>query len=171
MYCNKPSPILILLWNTLIVAVIFMLLDFLYYGLISPGPDPYTTGLVEKIIFTILFSLAFAHLYNKASRIWRPNSDEAFLFKQKVVPAADLCKISFPKVLNGVVFSLLVSAVIIMAMALSTLILSTLFLYVFQGIRGELLGGTEGAVVLVTEIVISGIALEWEGRTEDDPDR
>ncbi len=166
MYCNKLSPILILLWNTVIVAVICVLLDFLYLGLISPGPNPYKTDLLNQIIFTLLFSLVFAHLYNRASRLWRPNSDEAFLYKKKVVPEADLCKMSFAKVLNGVVFSLLVSAVIIVSMELSKMLLSVFFLDVLQGIRGDL----ETAVPVVKTVVV-GIALEWSGKTEDDPDR
>ena len=170
MYCKKPNKIVILLWNTIIVTIVFMLMDYLFYGIISPGPNPYKTDLTEKLIYTVLFSVVFSHLYNKTSRIWRPNSDEAFLFKHKVVDQADLCRISVPKLLNGMVFSLIVSAIIIMAMELGTLVMSTIFLYVFQGIRGIPEDSADTAV-FVGQVVISGISLECIGKTEGDPDR
>ena len=170
-YCKETHPFIVLLWNTLLVAVVFMLIDYLYYGLISPQQDPYSKDLLNKIIFTVLFSLFFAHLYNKTSRLWRPNNKgDAFLFKQKAVADANLCEISIPKLLNGVVFSLLVSAIILMAMWLATFVLSSLFLYVLQGIRGLPLN-TGSDAVLVTEVVIAGITLECIGKTESDPIR
>jgi hypothetical protein len=170
MYCKKPSPLLILLLNTIIVAAVFMIIDYLYYGLIAPGPDPYGSDLLEKFIYTVLFSLFFAHLYNRSSRIWRPNSDEAFLFKNKVVADTDLCKPSFAKISNGMVFSLLVCAVIIMAMELATLVISTVYLYVLHGARGIPADSTDSAV-FVGKVLISGVALEYTGKTEGDPDR
>ncbi len=171
MYCKPWNPILALLWNTLIVAVVFMLLDYLFYGLISPDPVPYSTGLVHKDIFTILFSLFFALLYDKSSRLWRPNNGgDAFLFKLKVVQSTDLCKISLPKLLNGIAFSILVSAVILLAMWLATFVASTIYVYLLDGIRALPDSGSDSGV-LATKVVIAGVALECIGKTESDPVR
>ena len=171
MYCKKPSPVIILLRNTVIVFVVFMLVDYIYYGLISPGDVPYSTDIGNKIIFTVLFAVFYAHLYNKTSRIWRPNSDEAFLFKKTVVSEADLCKLSLPKILNGVVFSLLISGLIIFAMHFLTFIFSTIFIDILHGIRGELPGGSKDVAIIISKVVISGVVLEAQGKTDDDPDR
>jgi len=171
MYCKKPSPVIILLRNTVIVFVVFMIVDYIYYGLISPGNVPYSTDLGNKVMFTVLFAVFYAHLYNKTSRIWRPNSDEAFLFKKTVVNEADLCKLSLPKILNGIVFSLLVSGIILFAMQFLTFIFSAFYIHILHGIRGELPGGTGAAGIIVSKILISGMVLEAQGKTEDDPDR
>ena len=174
MYCPKPKPIIILLGNTFIVLIVFLLIDFLYYGLLKPRPAPYTTDFVHQIIYTFFFAMAFAHVYNKASRIWRPNSNEAFFYDGRLVPDTDLCKASFSKILNGIIFSLLVSAVIILAMMLSTFIMAQVYIFILHGIRGDLSqipGGAEGTGVLITQVLASSVALESKGRTEDDPDR
>lgn len=174
MYCKKPAPFIILMGNTLIVLVVFMVIDFLYFGVIKPGQDPYTQDIVQKIIYSLFFSLVFAYLYNKASRMWRPNTDEAFFYDGRVVADADLCKNSSTKMLNGIVFSLLVCTVVILAMMLSTFIFTNLYIYLLHGIRGDIsqvTGGTEGACVLAGKMAFSAMALESTGRTEDDPDR
>ena len=162
---------IILLRNTVIVFVVFMLVDFVCYGLTPSNDVPYSTYLGNKIILTVIFAIFYAHLYNKTSRIWRPNTNEAFLFKNRVVNEADLCKLSLPKILNGVLFSLLVCGLIIFAMQFLTFIFSTIYIHIFQGIRGELPGGTGDAAIIMGKVVTSGIVLEWQGKTEDDPDR
>jgi hypothetical protein len=160
----------VLLVNTLIVTVAFLLVDYVWHGLISPGPNPYKQDILEKLIWTIVLAAAYAHLYNKASRLWRPNSDDAFLFKNRVVDPADLCKISWPKVANGLVFSVLFSVVVILAMTLGALTLSAVYVYVLHGIHGDPPLNTDSAVIL-TQTVVASISLEWKGRTSDDPDR
>ncbi len=171
MYCKPWNPILTLLWNTLIVTAVFMALDYIYYGLISPGPDPYDKDLLNKIIFTILFALVFSHLYNKSSRMWRPNNNgDAFLFKQKVVASTDLCKISISKLANGIVFSLLISAVILLAMWLATFVASTIYVYLLDGIR-SLPANAGDTGTIAGKVVIAGVALECIGKTDSDPVR
>jgi hypothetical protein len=145
-----------------------MILDFIFYGLIFKGPMPYHTDLVEKLFYTFLFAALYGHLYNKASYIWRPNGKEGFVHKGKFVPDTELCKASGSKILNGIIFSLLFSAVIITVMLLSKFVISNVYIYILDGIRGiPEDGGDTG--VLVAKVVASSTALESKGRTEDDP--
>jgi hypothetical protein len=147
-----------------------MLIDVLYYGLISPGPDPYSKMLGSKILYTLILAIPFGHLYNKVSRTWRPNTDkEAFLYNGKVVAPTDLCKSSWPKIANGLVFSLLTSLVIIMSLALGAFFLSVLYISVLHGIRGDFPVPLADATILAGKLAASGIVLEWKGRTESDP--
>ncbi|MEO5906027.1 MAG: hypothetical protein ABIQ11_04840 [Saprospiraceae bacterium] len=168
MYCPKPHPLVILLRNTLIVFLVFMTLDFIFYGLLLKGPMPYHTDLVEKLFYTFLFAVLYGHLYNKASYIWRPNGKEGFIHDGKRVPDTELCDTSGLKVLNGLIFSLLVSGIIITVMLLSKFVISNVYIYLLDGIRGfpEDSGSTG---VLVTKVIVSGVAMEYQGRTEDDP--
>lgn len=169
MYCKKPNLIVILLQNTVIVAIVFLAVDYLYYGLINPGPDPYSFDVGNKLLHTIILALAFGHIYNKASYVWQPNSGRAFLFNNVIVPEADYCKASVYKIINGIIFSLLVSAVVIMAMSLMNVIVSSIYVFLLDGIRGELPPPNNSAL-LTGQIVLSGAALEVGGKTEDDPD-
>jgi len=175
MYCKKHNPILVLLWNTVIVAVVFMAIDYVYYVFIAPQVNPYHADLTGKIIHTILFALPFAYLYDRTSRMWRPNfnnndNKDGFINSPNVVLEADLCKVSLLKIINGIIFSLLISAVVIMAMFLAKYVAANVFIYLLDGIRGvpEDSGDT---VVLVTKIVVSSVALECTGKTESDPPR
>ena len=170
MYCKKPSPVLILLINTLIVFIMFMLIDYIYYGLLFPGPDPYTVDLSGKIIYTVLFAVVYAHLYNKCSRIWRPNSKEAFLHNNKVVPDTQLCDLSTSKILNSIAFSLLTSGVILLAMFLCTYVVTTVYIYVLQGFHG-VPEDSGDSLLFVSKVVAAGVVMESHGKTEDDPDR
>jgi hypothetical protein len=94
---------------------------------------------------------------------------EAFLYKKSLSGAKVDCKASWPKIANGIVFSLLTSTVILMAMAVGALMMSVLYIFVLHGIRGDLALADSG--VLVGQTVLAGVTLELAGKTEDDPDR
>lgn len=168
MYCKKPNPLVILLQNTLIVAVVFIAIDYLYYSLIHPGSDSFSLGLNADLLHTLILALAFGHIYNKASHSWQPNSGRAFLFNNIVVEDKDYCKASIYKIINGIVFSLLVSVVVILAITLMNVIVSTLYIYILEGIRGTLPPPPDSAL-LAGKLVISGASLEMGGKTEGDP--
>lgn len=168
MYCPKPHPLVVLLRNTLIVFVVFMVVDFIFYGLLVPRPMPYQTDLLEKLFYTFLFAVLYGHLYDKASYIWRPNSKLAFVHPGKYVPDTELCKTSGSKILNGIVFGLIISGIIIVVMLLSKFVISNIYIYLLDGIRG-IPGDTGDSAILVTKVVAASTALESNGRTEDDP--
>jgi hypothetical protein len=169
MPCKKPSPLAILLINTLIVGIVFMVIDFLWYGLISPGPDPYMMDIGNKILFTVILSIGFAHMYNKVSRMWRPGSDESFVYKQYA--AANACAANWPKIANGLYFAFLTSIVMIMVVALSSFFMVTIYLFIFHGVRGDLELSGQDAAVTTGKFLIAAAGLELSGKTESDPDR
>jgi hypothetical protein len=165
MDCPKPNTLGSFLRNTVIVLIVFVLVDYLYYGLLNPGPVPYGTKLLETIIFTLFMAMAYAHVYNKVSHIWRPGSEFGFTKSNVANEAGKECKATGSKIWNGILFSLLTSIVIIMAIELSQLLMSVIYVYVLDGIRGDL----DGDLLLGGKLVLAGVALEIKGRTEDDP--
>ncbi len=169
MSCKKPNPWIILLINTFLTAAAFMIIDFIWYGLLSPGPDPYSKMLGEKIGYTFLLALPFAHLYNKASRMWRPQSNESFVYKGHAGP--DPCKATWPKIANGLYFSMLLSLVVIVVMVMGSLFLITLYQDILLGIRGDFAVDSPDAGVLAFKFITTSVVLELGGKTEDDPDR
>ena len=168
MYCPKPHPLSILLSNALIVFVVFMVLDFIFYGMIWKGPLPYHSDLIEKLVYTFLFAVLFGHVYDRASHSWRPNSILAYIHPNKYVPDTELCKTSFSKILNGFVFSLIMSAIIILVMMMSKFVIAHIYIYMLDGIR-SIPESTGDTAVLVGKVVAASTALESKGRTEDDP--
>ncbi len=167
MACSKPKPFVCFLINFAIVLVVCLLVDFLVYGLIFPGVNPYQQDLVSKLLFTLVLSIVFAHAYNKASVMWAPASKLKFVYQKHVANPADECKATWPKMLNGMIFSALLSILIIMCILLSGLFISFVYLYVFQGTHGDL--PTRDMTDIGGKLLAAGMALEIAGKTEDDP--
>lgn len=195
MACKKGNFFVILGINTLIVFIVFMLLDWVLNGLVFKGPNPYITSVNDylwKSLFTLVLSAGYAHLYNKASRIWRPvpkyvftpefnaagfQSEglifgEAFVYKEALrnMPETDNCKATWPKIANGLIFCGLTCLVIFSAIALLDVMISSIYIYFLHGIRGALPPPElHEAGVMTAEAAAATLALEWKGRTEDDP--
>lgn len=189
MSCKKESPLAILLWNTLFVFIVFLLCDLVAHSLLLNSGTPYKDLLPERLLYLFLFAMAYAHVYNKASRIWRPvpkyvydplfdaqgfkdaglKFGEAFVCKKALreMPESDWCKFKWPKVANGIVFNLLLCVAIAMVLALFQVILNVIFIDVLSWVRG---GEEETRTVVVAgQTVLAGVVLEGVGKTEDNP--
>ena len=187
MSCKKESPLAILAINSAVVFGVFLLFDLIAHVLVNSG-TPYKDLLPGRLIFILLFAIPYAHVYNKASRIWRPvpkyvynplfdanftdaglKFGEAFVCKQalKDMDESDWCKFKWAKVANGIVFNLLLCLAIAMILALFQVILNVVLIDMLHWFRG---GEEETrAAVVAGQTVIAGVVLEGVGKTEDNP--
>jgi hypothetical protein len=139
------------LWHALFVFITFLVIDFLYYGLIL-NVTPYTQHLLGKIIWTAVIAISFTVIYNH-SAIWRP----------EVI--TNLPGKFFPRLVNSIFFSLVVYLLILAAIALSSYLVSVLFIYVLDAFRGIPEDGADDTI-LATQIIVSGAVLEYCGKDE-----
>jgi hypothetical protein len=137
--------------RTIWVFLTFMVIDYLYYGVIAPS-GPYSQDFVGKLIWSAILALAFTALYSHAST-WRPKVDSN--------TPGNLGD----RMLNGILFSLLIFALILSAIAMSHYIVSVVFIYVLDGFRG-IPEGVADDCVLCGKIVIGGVVLEVCGKDE-----
>lgn len=166
--CKKPSELAIILINALFVFVVFMAVDALFFFAIHKAPYPYAQDIGPKLLYTFLLAAAYGHLYNKASFCWRPGSPVAF-FSTSDAPGKE-CKWSWDKILNGLVFNVLLVLLLFAVQKLGLLILVNWIPDLF-GFHGGLSLAADSTGVSQTgvSLVLAGIVLEKGGHTEDDP--
>ena len=167
MPCPKPKPIVRFLTNFAIVLGVCLVVDFIVYGLVFKGSNPYFTDIVTKVVYTVILAAAYAHIYNKASLSWAPASKVKFVYQKLTSLEADDCKATWPKLLNGMIFSVMASLVVLTCIVVSGLFISFIYLYVLHGACGDVDAGT--AAGIGAKLITSGLVLEVAGKTEDDP--
>ncbi len=138
------------LWSAFFVWLTIMVIDYAWYGLISPSGN-YFTDFVGKCIWTAVFSMALSIIYNHAA-IWRPNvGGKPGSFGNRFW--------------NSLFFSLTVYMLILAALALSCYVASVVYIYILHGFRGYPDSITDDSVLAV-EIIASGLVLELCGKDE-----
>lgn len=143
-------------WTVFLVFGVFMVLDFVWYGLLKPV-NPYTQDLVGKFIWTAILAFSYTAVYNHAST-WRP---EKYPTKESRPKFPTLRRIG-----NSLLFSLVVYALILAAIALSGYLVSVLFIYVFDAFRGTIPESVPDDAVLAAKVVAGGLVLELCGKDE-----
>jgi hypothetical protein len=164
MDCHPQSKFVCLLINSAIVLAVFLGIDFLIYMKVFPGSNPYDFQLGSKLIFTVIMAVAYAQVYNMASYNWRPDSTRGFFFYAH--NGKNDCGASIPKILNGVIFSALVSVVILFCIALSAYFISYVYIFLLQGFHGE--PPPRDVYDVGGKLITAGILLEIGGKTGSD---
>jgi len=140
-------------WISLIVFVIYMLIDFLVYGLADP--NAYMTTIVGKLVWSLALAITFVLVYHTSTN-WRPSKY--------------INKFNGFKLVNSIVFSFIFSLALVAAIALSHFLLITVYVYVLDGIRGiPADAGDTG--VLVGKVIVGGIVTEYCGKDQTDTPR
>ena len=114
----KPFPTSKFIGHCFLVAVVFMIIDFICYGLIFPS-GTYQNDLAGKVIWTILLAIPFTYLfYRYNSTWWHPVGT---LPDCKNVPAGDPCckNLGAKAIGRGFLFGVVVGAAFIFIIALS----------------------------------------------------
>lgn len=165
MYCSTKSSISILLWNTMIVTIGFLVMHFLCYGV--KDPSSYSRSLSE-ILITIAVALVYAYLFNKISYNWRVDYAAGFVHVKQ--GGSHQCGNSVTNFSNAVIFAVLVSSIVILVMSLTGMLVSTMYVFILDGIRGAVPPeDTDSALALVGQIVVATVAVELLGKTEGQP--
>jgi hypothetical protein len=153
-----------MLWSCLLVFFIFVLIDFFFFGWHNPGV--YFAD-VHRLLWTALFAFMYTIIYNHAAS-WRPLGQGAQRGADgKILTGPDgkllRGKFSGHKILNSILFSLAVSAMIIAAISLCSCMISLVFIYFLEAFHG---GTVTGDVAVATQAVVGGLALELCGKEE-----
>lgn len=169
MSCKPRSGLYTIVVNTLIATVFFVLVDIVFYTVVNSAPYPTGMDLCWHLLGTALMAMLYAHLYNTVSYLWAPDSSKAFVFRGHKADPKDVCKATFPKLLNGLIFSGIVSAIFFIAYSLMGWMVNVILIDLLHGIRGLPPGSTGGSLLLPAQLVVTSVALEYIGKTEDDP--
>ena len=169
MSCKPRSVFYTILVNTLIASFFFVLADIIFYTYIAGVAYPSGSDLLKHLLATVFMAMLYAHLYNTCSYLWAPNSTKAFVFRNhKADPKKD-CNATLPKLVNGLIFSGIVSAIFFIASSLMSMMINVILVDLLHGIRGLPPGSTGGSLLLPAQLVVTSVALEYIGKTEDDP--
>jgi hypothetical protein len=141
------------MWIAFLVFLVFMAMDFLFYGL--SDMEGYKGGVVDKSIWTLIFAFIFTIVYHSASN-WRPKED--------------IGKITSSKLINSIAFSLFVSVMLIAVISLSGYLLMDVYVFLLDGIRGIPDDGRDTGI-LVGKVIVGGVTVELCGRDETDVPR
>ncbi len=169
MSCKPRSVFYTILVNTLIASFCFILVDIIFYIYIAGVAYPSGNDLLLHLLATAFVAMLYGHLYNTCSYLWAPNSTKAFIFPGHKADPADNCKATLPKLVNGLIFSGIISAIFFIAACLMDTLLNVIFIDLLHGMRGLPPESTGGSLLLPAQLVVTSIALEYVGKTEDDP--
>lgn len=154
-----------LLQNALIVFIVFMVVDYIWYGWLAPQPGRYSSALVPLLSFTLVFAFVFAHMYDRASVWWRPDSPKPYISTKHKTPEYNPKATTLSKIANGMLYSALI---VLACLAAAGLVFYMTSLGNSLDINCTQMYSMEGVVVLVTKAVLSGAAVEKGGNSEDD---
>ncbi|HEX5112105.1 MAG TPA: hypothetical protein VFV79_04610 [Saprospiraceae bacterium] len=140
-------------WISLVVFFVYMLIDFLVYGLADP--NAYMTTIVGKSVWSLALAITFVVVYHTSTN-WRPQ-----VYNNKF---------NGFKILNSVVFSFIFSIALIAAIALSHYLLTTIYVYLLDGIRGVPESGSD-TVVMAGKVIVGGVVTEYCGKDQTDTPR
>ena len=141
------------LWISLLVFLVYMAIDFIFYGLQDPGA--WFSTVVSKSIWSFVLAIIFTIIYHSASN-WRP-IDGPHLFTGS-------------KLLNSIIYSLFISMMLVAAIALSEFLVTVIFLDILDAFRG-IPSNPGDTGVLVGKVIIGGVVVEVCGKTDSDVPR
>ena len=144
------------IWQSVLVFACFMLVDYLYYGLIAPT-NPYSQDLVNKIIWTLVLSIIYTLIFYQFNANWWNQA------KHGIIPAGKA-------LLRGFGFGILMGALFIAVIALSCYVVMYSFIHLLDGFRGIPESGTDDALIII-KTSLTGAALAYTGKEEADGDR
>ncbi len=164
----KWNSWIILLVNSLIVLAAMLFVHFCFYGLkdISAYSRPWS-----DIGATAIFSVAYAYLFNKVTYHWR--LDFAFgIFNRKSGASHECGWKSGTNFFNALFLGCLVMVMVFAMMAIAGVFMSTFFVFVMDGIRGDVPPPETGsALAMAGQIGGATVAIELFGKTEGTPRR
>lgn len=159
----KASLSSAIFWNILITAAVFFLVPLVCYG-------PPLFGTTTEIIQILLFSIAYAYLYTRASFNWRADPKAGFLNAPWMITAGASSKIPWLRIGNSLLFSFLTVVVILMSTYLAGVIVVNFYGFLLEGVRGAVpppdSTGSSGTLI---QVGLAGLGMEWVGKTEDQP--
>ena len=155
--------------HCLLVFAVFMLIDFLYYGLIAPV-NPYTQNLVHKIIWTIVLSVPFTYVFYRFNADWwKPVS----ILKSCDAPGNDkrCFKETGSKALGrGFLFGVIMGVAFIAIIALSCYVVMYSFIHLLDAFHGVPESGVDDGMVIL-KAGVAGASLAHTGKEESDVDQ
>ena len=164
---EKWHPLAIHSLNSFIVAVAFIGVHFLCYGLKDPAAYNWS---VMEIIILVLLAIGYAYLYEKVSCSWRWDYSKGFVNVKEGVTKHD--GDSLTNIFNSMVFAVLVIAIVVTGLSMAGVLVSTIYVDFLDGIRGAVppldpasAGSTAGQIFIAT------VGLEMAGKTEGQPPR
>jgi hypothetical protein len=141
--------------HCVIVVAVFMLLDFLYYGLIAPV-QPYAQDLVHKFIWTIVLAVPFTLLfYYFNADWWEPRG----IRKKGSSPLG-----------RGLFFGIVMGIAFIAIIALSGYVVMYSLIHLLDAFRGVPESAIDDAIIII-EAGVAGTALAHTGKEESDVDQ
>jgi hypothetical protein len=146
----KPFPVSKFVVHSLMVFAIFMVIDFLYYGLIA-AVNPYSEDLLHKILWTLALAIPFTYTFYRFNADWwnpvkgKPVSSKAFG--------------------RGLWFGLVLGVAFIAVIALSNYIVMYSFIHLLDAFRGVPESGIDDAIIII-EAGVAGAALAHTGKEE-----
>ena len=141
-------------WISFLVFLVYMVIDFLYYGL--PDTKAWMATIGSKSIWSLVLAIIYTIVYHTSTN-WRPVRPENYL-----TPAA--------KYLNSVVFSLLISMMFIAVIALSDFLITILFVDLLDAFRG-IPSNPGDTGVLIGKVIVGGVVVEVCGQNQSDTPR
>ena len=145
-------------WISFVVFLVYMIIDFLAYGLADP--NAWMSTVVSKAIWTLVLAIAYVVIHH-TSQNWRPEYPQG----------SGLTSVSLGhKLINSMVFSLIVSIMLIAAIALCQFLVTTVYVYLLDGIRG-IPGSGEDTAVLIGKVIAGGVTVELCGQNQTDTPR
>ena len=166
MYCSKQNSLVIILWNSVIMMIGFLLVQVLWYGV----KDMASFSLDWKqLCVTFMLAVVYAHFYNKMSRSWRFTSRRGFLHRSDP-DGSHFCGINLPNLSNALVFGLFMAVIICLVMTMAGVLFSTVYVHLLEGIRGAVPpGDEESAIAVGTQVIVGTAGTELFGKTEERP--
>lgn len=161
------DPLKIHTLNSLIVAVLFIGVHYLCYGL--KDPSAYKWSVIE-IVISVILAIGYAYLYEKVSRSWRWDYSKGFVNVKG--DGTHHKGDSWTNVFNAMIFAVLVVAIVITGLTMTGVLVSTIYVDLLDGIRGAVPPlDPVSAGSTAAEVFIATVGLEVMGKTEGQPPR
>ena len=146
-------------WISFVVFIVYMIIDFLAYGLADT--NAWMSSVVSKSIWSLVLAITYVVIHH-TSQNWRPP------YPDRTSPVTNVSL--GHKLINSVVFSLIVSIMLIAAIALCQFLVTTVYVYLLDGIRG-IPGSGGDTAVLIGKVIAGGVTVEVCGQNQTDTPR
>ena len=147
-------------WISFVVFIVYMVIDFLAYGLADT--NAWMSTVVSKSIWTLVLAITYVVIH-QTSQNWRPHYPEG--------SHSGVTNVSLGhKLINSIVFSLIVSIMLISAIALSDFLVTIVFVDLLDAFRG-IPGDTGNTGVLIGKVIVGGVTAELCGQNQSDTPR
>ena len=165
----KPFPTAKFLVHCGIVFAVFMVIDFLFYGVIAPV-NPYSQDLVHKIIWTIVLSCPFTYVFYRFNADWWQPTSALPLCRNTNNQKPCSYEPGFKAWGRGFLFGAVMGVAFIAIIALSCYVVMYSFVYLLDGFRGVPESTVDDALIII-KAGVAGAAVSHTGREESEGDR